>query len=103
MSGFRRGSQFVDALDVQRGIEHRHGLRADALQAEQVENGRWKLLEQFLVIAAVACLGQLADASGEILADPRYRPKLLLVELDDGLWPGRERLGSRVLFEARPL
>jgi hypothetical protein len=46
------------------------------------------------MVAAHARLGELANASREILADPRYRPKLLLVELDDGLRPGCKRFGG---------
>ena len=66
-------SQFVDALDVQRGVEHGHGLRADPLEAKQVEDRRRELLEQFLVVAARAGLGQFTNPRGEILANARYR------------------------------
>ena len=46
----RGGGELLDRADVQRGVEQRHGLRPDALQAQQVEDGRRKLLQQLLVI-----------------------------------------------------
>ena len=38
LSGLRRRPELVDALDVQRRIEHGDGLRADALEAQEVED-----------------------------------------------------------------
>jgi hypothetical protein len=49
------------------------------------------------VVAARAGLGQFTNPRGEILANARYRAERLLVELDDGLWPGGECLGRRAV------
>ena len=68
--------ELVDRPDVQRRVEQRHGLRPDPLQAQQVENGRRKLLEQLLMVAAGAGVDQLADLGREILADARELAKL---------------------------
>jgi hypothetical protein len=37
-AGARRRRQVLDAADLERGVEHRHRLRTDALQPEQLED-----------------------------------------------------------------
>ena len=92
LSSFRCGSEVVDALDVERGVEHRDRLRTHALKAQQIED-RWReLLEQLLVVTARAGLSQLADARGEVLADAWDRAQLLFIELRDGMGPRSQRL-----------
>jgi hypothetical protein len=65
------------------------------LQAQQVEDRRWKLLEQLLVVTTRPGFGQLADTGREVLADAGYRSKLLFVELHDGLGPRGQRFRCR--------
>src|SRR6185436_581707 len=64
LSSLCGGSEVVDALDVQRRVQHRHRLRTHTLKTEQVENRRGELLEQLLVILARARLSQFANARG---------------------------------------
>ena len=45
-----RASSSLERADAELAVEQRHGLRADALQVQQVEDGRRELLQQFLVV-----------------------------------------------------
>ena len=61
--------EVFDRADAELAIEHRDGLRTDALQVEQVEDRRRKLGDQLAVELGVAGLDDLADPRGQILAD----------------------------------
>ena len=69
----RRALEVVERADAELAVEQRDGLRADALQAEQVEDGRRELLQQLLVIGDRAGVDELADLGVEVLADPGDR------------------------------
>ncbi len=69
----RRGFELVERANPEVVIEQCHRLRSDALQMQQVEDGRRELLKQFLVIRNGAGIDKFADLGGEILADPRQR------------------------------
>ena len=72
-----RGLELLDRLDAELGVEQRDGFGTDALEVEQVEYRRRKLLEQIPVIARLAGLGNLADLRREILADAGNGAQLL--------------------------
>ena len=74
-----RGLELLDGLDAELGIEQRDRFRADALEVEQVEYRRRKLLEQILVIARLAGLGNLADLRRQLFADAGNGAQLLFV------------------------
>ena len=46
--------QLVDGTNVEGGIEQGDRLRPDSLQPKEIEDGRWKFLEQLLMEAACA-------------------------------------------------
>ena len=50
-------------------VQRRHGLGPDALQVEQVEDGRRKLGQQLAMKGRAAGVGDLADSRGQILPD----------------------------------
>jgi hypothetical protein len=62
--------EIIEGADLQSPVQQSDRLRADALQPQQVQDGRWKFLQQFLVICAVTGVDELADLRREILADP---------------------------------
>ncbi len=74
-------------------VEQGDGLRADALEVEQVENRRRKLLEQIAVIARLAGFGDLADLRREVLADAGNRAQLLFGQVRECLGGVRDRFG----------
>ena len=59
----RRALEIVERPDLQAAVEERDRLRADPLQAQQVQDGRRKLLQQILMIAAGAGVDELARSS----------------------------------------
>ena len=61
--------EILERLDPELVVEQRDGLRTDALEVEQVEDGRRKLLQQILVIRDGARVDELANFRGEVLAD----------------------------------
>ena len=61
--------EIVERADAELAIERRDRLRPDALQVQQVEDGRRKLGDELAVVLRVAGLGDLADARREVLAD----------------------------------
>ncbi len=73
----RRALEVLERADRERVIEQGDRLRADALQVQQVEDGRRKLLQQLLVVWRAAAFDQLVDARREVLADARDAAALL--------------------------
>ena len=65
----RRALEVVERADAQIAIEHRDGLRSDALEAEEVQDGWRKLLEQISVVGDGARVDELDNLGVEILAD----------------------------------
>ena len=68
-AGLGGRGQVVEALDAQLLVEHGDGLRSDALQPQHVEQRRRKLGQQVAADCAIAGRRDLANASGEVLAD----------------------------------
>ena len=65
----RRAFEIVERADAELAVQRGDGLRADALQVQQVEDGRRKLGEQLAMKGRIAGLGDLADSRGQVLAD----------------------------------
>ena len=65
----RRALEVVERADAELVVEHRDGLRPDALKAEQVEDGRRELLQQALMVGDGAGLDELGNLGVEVLAD----------------------------------
>ena len=95
----RRLLELLERADAELAVEPRDRLRPDALEVQQVQHGRRKLLQQFLVIRMAPVSTQLADLRGEVLADPRQRQPLGRRQPGDarasrGRW-SRRRSGTR--------
>ena len=98
----------VERPDAGLAIQGRHRLGADALQAQEVENGRRKLGDQLAMVVGVAGLADLADAAGEILADAgnfaqagfvERRQVVRMVRDDVGAVPVRTNLERVVVLD----
>ena len=76
----RGALEIVERADAELAIQRRDGLRPDALQVQQVEDGRRKLGDELAMVGGVAGLADLADARGEVLADARDLAQPGLVE-----------------------
>ncbi len=70
--------EIVERPDFEPAVQQRHGLGADALKVEQIEDRRRELLQEFLVIATGAGLDQLRQLAGEIFADAGNAESVLL-------------------------
>ena len=90
--GLRRLDQFFDAADVQLRVEQRDRLWTDALQAQQVENGRREFEEQILMKSDRPRVRQLANLLRQILADTRQFLQLLLVHAGNRIGPCTDRV-----------
>ena len=88
----RRRFELFERADAELPVEKRHGLRADALQVQQVEDGRRELPQQFLVIRHAAGLDQFPDARVEVLADSRDREPFGWRQIGDTYRRVRDRL-----------
>src|SRR5687768_14921940 len=84
--------KFLDSFDTELGIEQRHRLWAYALQMQQVENRRWKLLEQLLVITRVAGFSNLANLRRKVFADAGNSAELLFGQICEFVRGVRDRL-----------
>ena len=84
--------EVVERADFQAAVEQRDGLRADALQPEQVENRRRKFLEQLLVIATVPVSTSSRIFAAEILADPGDAETIGRRERGDGVAEVQNRI-----------
>ena len=69
-TGLRGALELVDRRNLQLLVDQGDRLRADALQAHHLEDGRRELLEQFLMIRRRTGGRDLADASGRSLPMP---------------------------------
>ena len=75
-----RLGEIGEALDPQFLIEHRDGLRPDALEPQDFEQRLRKFGQQLLADGAVAGERDFANAAGEVLADPVPRAQAGLVQ-----------------------
>src|SRR5687768_12757965 len=84
--------KFLDGLDAELGIKQRHCLWAYALQMQQVENRRRKLLEQLLVITRLPRFCDLANLRRKLFADAGNGAQLLFGEVCELVRGVRDRL-----------
>ena len=66
-------------------VEECHCFWADSLEMEQVEDGRWELLEEVTVVGDRAAVHQLGDLCREILADPGQAETVSRRQVGDAL------------------
>ncbi len=76
----RRALEVVERPDPELAVQRGHGLGADALQVEQIQNGRRKLGEELAMKGRAAGFGDLADSGGQILPDARNLAQPRFVE-----------------------
>ena len=76
----RRVLEIGERADAELAVQRRHRLRPDALQVEQVQDGRRKLGQQLAMEGGAARVGDFADSRGQILADARNLPQSGFVE-----------------------
>ena len=76
----RRVFEIGEGPDAQLAVQRRDGLWPDAVQVEQVEDGRGKLGQQLAMNGGAARGGDLADSRGQILPDARNLPQRRFVE-----------------------
>ena len=83
--------EILERLDPELVVEQRDGLRTDALEVEQVEDGRRKLLQEILVIRDDARVDELANLRGEVLADAGQGQPIRRRERGDAVGMVRDR------------
>ena len=85
--------EIVEGANPQLAVKPRYRFGPNALEPEQIEDGRRKLLEQLAVILDSPGLDQFTDLGGDVLADPRQRQPLRRAHLRHALRFMNDRLG----------
>ncbi len=86
--------EFLERADAEFAVEDGDGLRADALEMQQVQNRRWKLRQQLLVELRVSRVDDLTDARRQILADAGNLPQRGCVERREVVGVVRDDVGA---------
>ena len=92
--GLRGSGQIIEALDAQLLVEHGDGLRSDALQPQHVEQRGGEFRQQVTAHRAIAGARDLANASGEVLADAVPAAQRGFIEIGHGFGGMRHDVGG---------